>query len=74
MAEESADDKTEEATARRLEKAREEGQIPRSQELGGAAVMITAMAALYLTGPWMMNNLSGLVASGFVFDRKDIFA
>lgn len=74
MAEESADDKTEEPTARRLEKAREEGQIPRSQELGGAAVMITAMAALYLTGPWMMNNLSALVASGFVFDRKDIFA
>ncbi len=74
MAEESADDKTEEATARRLEKAREEGQIPRSQELGGAAVMITAMTALYLTGPWMMTNLSALVASGFVFDRKDIFA
>lgn len=74
MAEESDDDKTEEPTARRLEKAREEGQVPRSQELGGAAVMITSMAALYLTGPWMMANLSALVASGFVFDRKDIFA
>jgi len=74
MAEESADDKTEEPTAKRLEKAREEGQVPRSQELGGAAVMISSMAALYLTGPWMMTQLTGLFASGFIFDRKDIFS
>ncbi|MEQ4586343.1 MAG: EscU/YscU/HrcU family type III secretion system export apparatus switch protein, partial [Pantoea agglomerans] len=33
MAEDSDEDKTESPTAHRLEKAREEGQIPRSREL-----------------------------------------
>ncbi|MHC9036591.1 EscU/YscU/HrcU family type III secretion system export apparatus switch protein, partial [Cobetia marina] len=31
--EQSSDDKTEEATPHRLQKAREEGQVPRSREL-----------------------------------------
>ena len=45
MAEDAPDqeEKTEEPTARRLEKAREDGQVPRSQELGIAAVMISSM-------------------------------
>ena len=48
MAEDAPDDdeKTEEPTARRLAKAREDGQVPRSQELGVAAVMICSMAIL----------------------------
>jgi flagellar biosynthesis protein FlhB len=33
MAEESQDDKTEEPTARRLEKAKEDGQVLRSQDM-----------------------------------------
>ena len=46
MAEDAPDqeEKTEEPTARRLEKAREDGQVPRSQELGIAAVMISSMS------------------------------
>jgi flagellar biosynthetic protein FlhB len=34
MAEESDLEKTEPASARRLEQAREEGQVPRSREIG----------------------------------------
>jgi flagellar biosynthetic protein FlhB len=47
MAEESGQDKTEEPTAQRLSKAREEGQIARSQELAPAAMMV--MATLFFT-------------------------
>ena len=76
MAEDAPDDdeKTEEATARRLEKAREDGQVPRSQELGVAAVMISSMAALYLMGGWLIGNLAEIFASGFIIDRREIYS
>lgn len=76
MAEDAPDDdeKTEEPTARRLEKAREDGQVPRSQELGVAAVMICSMAALYLMGGWLIGNLAKLFASGFIIDRREIYS
>ena len=48
MAEESQDDKTEEPTARRLEKAKEDGQVLRSQDMTIAAVTGSVIAALYL--------------------------
>ena len=75
MAEDAPDqeEKTEEPTARRLEKAREDGQVPRSQELGIAAVMISSMVFLYLSGGWLIGHLSKLFASGFVIERRDIF-
>ena len=75
MAEDTPDDdqKTEEPTARRLQKAREDGQVPRSQELGIAAVMISSMAFLYLSGGWLLGHLSQLFASGFMIERRDIF-
>ncbi len=76
MAEDNADEdqKTEEPTARRLEKAREDGQVPRSQELGIAAVMISAMTFLYLTGGWLINELSKVFAAGLVIERREIFS
>ncbi|MDC1319842.1 EscU/YscU/HrcU family type III secretion system export apparatus switch protein, partial [Litorivicinus sp.] len=76
MAEDAPEDeeKTEEPTARRLEKAREDGDVPRSQELGAAAVMISSMSALYFLGGWLITNLSILFASGFVIERRDIYS
>ncbi len=68
------DEKTEEPTARRLEKAREDGELPRSQELGVAGVMITSMAALFIMGGWLIGRLSELFASGFVIERRDIYS
>jgi flagellar biosynthetic protein FlhB len=42
MAEESDLERTEPASARRLEQAREEGQVPRSREIGAFLVLIVA--------------------------------
>ncbi|HAL40808.1 MAG TPA: flagellar biosynthesis protein FlhB, partial [Gammaproteobacteria bacterium] len=50
MAEESQDDKTEEPTPRRLEKAKEDGQVLRSQDMTTAAVTVTVIACLYAGG------------------------
>lgn len=74
MAEERPqDERTEEATPRRLQKSREDGQVPRSQELPAAAVMIVAVTFIFLTGGWLMGNIIELFSMGFVFDRRVIF-
>ena len=50
MADESLGDRTEAPTPRRLEEARERGQVPRSADLTAALVMFAAIGALYLAG------------------------
>ena len=48
MAEESDDDdKTEDPTPQRLEKAREEGQIPRSRELTSLLMLLVGVCVLW---------------------------
>jgi flagellar biosynthetic protein FlhB len=72
VSESSAQERTEEPTARRLQKAREEGQIARSTEAGAAAVVIGALLLITLTGSWMAQRLATHFASGFTFDRKTL--
>lgn len=57
MAEESDLERTEAATGRRLEQAREEGQVPHSRELSAFLVMIAAAGILWSLGGWMGQRL-----------------
>jgi len=50
-------EKTEKATPRKKEKAREEGQVAKSQEIGTAFLFIFMFAALGMLGEYMMNGL-----------------
>jgi flagellar biosynthetic protein FlhB len=50
MAEESDLERTEPASARRLEQAREEGQVPRSREIGAFLILIVAAAGVLADG------------------------
>ncbi|MDG1312288.1 MAG: flagellar biosynthesis protein FlhB [Porticoccaceae bacterium] len=70
----STAEKTEEPTAKRLEKAREDGQVVRSQELSVAAMMIGVAGFMYIFGGALITQLSEVFATGFVFDRKDVFS
>jgi len=70
MAEESGQDKTEEPTAQRLSKAREEGQIARSQELAPAAMMVMATLFFTMMGQYLFNSMGNLFKSQLQFDRK----
>jgi flagellar biosynthetic protein FlhB len=63
-------ERTEEPTAHKLRKAREDGQLPRSVELSAAAVTIGALAWLMFTGTGVLSRLADSFASGFVFDRQ----
>nr|MBW4053357.1 flagellar type III secretion system protein FlhB [Pseudomonadota bacterium] len=65
MAENDNDqERTERPTARRLEKAREEGQVPRSPELSAAAVLLVAAGSLRLLGGSIGARLLGIMRSG----------
>jgi len=69
MAEDSAE-RTEEPTARRLKRARDEGQVARSHELPAAGVMIGAVMMLMSLGGIWFHQLSVYFAAGFTLDRK----
>ncbi len=71
MAEDSAD-RTEEPTARKLQRSREEGQIARSVELTSAAVMIGSVLSFFVLGRFWWQEISEKFAKGFIFDRKTL--
>ena len=70
MAEESDLEKTEPASARRLEQAREEGQVPRSREVGAFVILIVAATAFWLMGPWVMQRLAEIFRRGMWVDSR----
>ena len=70
----TSEERTEEPTAKKLEKAREDGQVVRSQELSVAAMMIGIASFMYIFGGAMVVQLSQVFAAGFAFDRKIVFS
>ena len=68
MAEESDLEKTEPASSRRLEKAREEGQVPRSREIGAFLILLVSASAFWFVGPWMMQRTTTIVRRGLTLD------
>lgn len=73
MAEDSDLEKTEQPSPRRLEQAREEGQVPQSRELSTFLVLITGVAGLWLMGGWMSARVLGLLREGFHIEREQAF-
>jgi len=69
MAEESDSERTEPASARRLEQAREEGQVPRSHEVGAFLVLLVAAAVFWLVGPWLVLRVSDIFRRGLRVDE-----
>jgi len=75
MAEENdnSQEKTEEPTPRRLEKAREDGQTARSKELGTMAVLMSGAVGLLVFGGSLGAALEGIMRDAFVLERSAIF-
>jgi flagellar biosynthetic protein FlhB len=71
--EDSSQEKTEEATPRRLEKAREEGQIPRSRDLTTSAVLILGSVGLWIFGGRIAETLMNVLRFNFTVNREVIF-
>lgn len=75
MAEENdnSQEKTEEATPRRLEKAREDGETARSKELATMAVLLAGAGGLLMFGASMGASLADIMRDSFVQERSAIF-
>ena len=69
MADDSSE-RTEEPTAQRLKKAREEGQVARSVELSTAAILVAATLFFSLSGSYLFHRLGALFTNQLQFDRK----
>lgn len=72
MAQESDLERTEEPTARRLEKAREEGQVPQSRELSSFLVLISAVAVAWMAGGWMAGHLQRMMAQSLTLGYQEL--
>lgn len=58
-------ERTEQATPRKLEQAREKGQVARSRELNTMGVVLAGAVALLAFGPAMVEGLGDLLRWGF---------
>jgi flagellar biosynthetic protein FlhB len=73
MAEESDLEKTEPASPRRLEKAREEGQVARSRELVTFVMLSTGVGGVWTLGDMMGGHFDSALRNGLQFERASAF-
>lgn len=73
MAEDSDLEKSESASPRRLEQAREEGQVPHSRELATFISLMVGVVALYVLGRWGGHRLMTIMKSGLSLPRGLVF-
>ncbi|MBF0118083.1 MAG: flagellar biosynthesis protein FlhB [Desulfobacterales bacterium] len=74
MADDSGE-KTEDPTGKKLEKAREEGQVAKSMELASAFIVLNAAVLLYISSSSLYKDLLETLRQGFSFgDIPDVNA
>ncbi len=73
MAEDSDLERTEPASSRRLERARDEGQVARSRELSTFMLLMAGGAAIWTLGGHAMGSFKGWFARGLSFDPQLAF-
>jgi len=69
MADENDAEKTEEPTPQRRQKARKEGQVPRSKELTSLMMLLAGWSLIMFSGAGMADTLAQLVHNGLMFDH-----
>lgn len=73
MAEDSDLEKTEQASAQRIEKAREDGDVPRSRELATFTGLLAAGMGLWMSGGNLVRELKSMLVAGMSFSRDQVF-
>jgi flagellar biosynthetic protein FlhB len=73
MAEDTNLERTEPASTRRREQAREEGQVARSRELSTLALLLAGGSGLWFMGAGLAERLSGLMRHSMQLDRTLAF-
>jgi len=73
MAEDTGQERTEEATPRRKQQAREKGQVPTSRELNTMIMMLASAGAIALLGPGIVDGIKELTVWNLKVSRETIF-
>src|SRR5690349_953172 len=73
MAEDSDLERSEPASERRLQQARERGQVPRSPELSTFSVLLAAGGGLMLLGGSLVRSLESMLRGSLTLDRTAAF-
>lgn len=73
MAEDNDLERTESPSQRRLEKAREEGQVARSRELATFLLLLAAAGAFSWMGASLVQQIGGSLRSGLTISHREAF-
>ncbi|MCF1426696.1 MAG: flagellar biosynthesis protein FlhB [Shewanella sp.] len=69
----TSQERTEEATPKRLQDARSKGQVARSKELGTAAVLLSAAVGFMITGPSLAQAFHRVMTQLLTQTREQVF-
>jgi flagellar biosynthetic protein FlhB len=73
MAESDGQERTEDATPKRLQQAREKGQVARSKELASVSVLVVGALALMMMGESLASGLMKMMSRLFTLSHEEIF-
>lgn len=73
MAEDTGQERTQDATPRRLQQARERGQLPTSRELNTTLMLLISGMSIWFIGPNLANGMADLVATYLNVSRANVF-
>ncbi|WED21051.1 flagellar biosynthesis protein FlhB [Vibrio sp. JC009] len=73
MAESDGQERTEDATPRRLQQAREKGQVARSKELASVSVLVVGALSLMAFGETLAKGLLTVMGRFFTLSRSEVF-
>jgi flagellar biosynthetic protein FlhB len=73
MAESDGQERTEDATPRRLQQAREKGQVARSKELASVSVLVVGAVSLMMFGQTLAEGLLSVMGRLFSLSRDEVF-
>ena len=62
MPETGGQERTEKATPKRREQAREKGQVAQSKEVSSAIILMAALGLFYFSGSWILMNLGNILS------------
>jgi len=71
MAEDSDLERTEAATGRKIEQAREQGNVPHSRELSTFAILMTGVVTIALMGSYFYQGLHDMMLNVYTFGRAE---
>ena len=73
MAQETAQEKTEQPTPKRLKESRDKGQVARSRDLNTMTVLIAAAGGFFLLGDGLIQGLLDIMRDQFQLGRNTVF-